>query len=482
MQLKTNNLKPTINLKHIIAVCLTLFVANGILAQEIIDETKKETVKDSVKPLVNVKVDGVSAVIGDYIILESDIEKTSRLLKSQGIDPETYTRCELFGRLLEDKLYAHHAIQDSVIINDAEIRSYVNQQVEQFKQQVGGDMKDVLKLYKKDTEQSLKDEMFEINKANKLASEMQKKIIDEIEVTPEEVRQFFNKISKEQRPTFGTELKVAQIVIEPKPTEEEIQNVIDKLKGFKKDILENGASFRSKAVLNTDDLSSKRTGGRLPTMNRTKPQMVKEFREVVFSMQEGEISEPFKTQFGYHMVYLEKIRGQEYDASHILLIPEVSEASVKDAKERIENVKKNIKEGNITFADAARESSEERETKYQGGQLINPTTQDYNFELTKMDPEVYGQIQDLKNDEISEVLVDRDRIGNVKFKILTVTDRIDEHEADYARDYLKIKELALSEKRLDEIGKWQEEKIIDTYIKISGDYKDCDFNSNWLQK
>jgi len=199
-------------------------------------------------------------------------------------------------------------------------------------------------------------------------------------------------------------------------------------------------------------------------------------------MQEGEISEPFKSPFGYHIIFLEKIRGQEYDVRHILLIPEVSRSAIKEAKDRLESVRKNIVDGNITFAEAARESSDERETKFQGGQLINPQTQDYNFELTKMDPEVYGQIQDLENNAISNVLADQDRTGNVKFKILTVTDRIDEHEADYARDYLKIKELALNEKRLETIDKWQQEKIMDTYIKISSNYRDCDFNSNWLKQ
>nr|WP_299251852.1 peptidylprolyl isomerase [uncultured Lacinutrix sp.] len=482
MQLKINNLKFTINLKHIIAVCLTLFVANGILAQEIIDETiKKEEVVDSIKPTTDIKVDGVSAVVGDYIILESDIDKTFLQLKAQGGDPSVISRCQLFGKLLEDKLYAHHAIQDSIVINDAEIRSYVGQQLEQIKQQVGGDMQQVLDFYKKSDEQSLRDEMFEINKSQKLGSEMQRKIIDEIEVTPEEVRQFFNKIPKEQRPTFGTELKVAQIVIKPEPTQEEIDNVIVKLKTIKREV-EEGGNFRSKALFNSDDPGSKKDGGALPPMNRSRPRMVKEFREVAFSLQEGEISEPFKTQYGYHIILLEKIRGQEYDVRHILMIPEVAESSVKAAKEKIEETKKNIEEGNISFADAAREVSDEVETKFQGGQLINPATQDYNFELTKIDTEIYVKIQDLENNTISDVLVDRDEIGNVQFKILTVTDRIDEHEANYARDYLKIKELALNEKRLDAIAKWQEEKIQDTYIKISGSYRDCDFTNNWLKK
>ncbi|WP_366841119.1 peptidylprolyl isomerase [Lacinutrix sp.] len=469
-------------MKHIIAICLTLFVANVMLAQEIIDETPKaEKVKDSTKSTTNIRVDGVAAVIGDYIVLESDIDKTYLQLKAQGGDPSKFSRCQLFGKLLEDKLYAHHAIQDSIVISDAEIRSFVDQQLQQIKQQVGGDMKQVLDFYKKADEQSLRDEMFEINKSQKLGAEMQRKIIDEIEVTPEEVRQFFNKIPKDQLPEFGTELRVAQIVIEPKPTQVEIDNVISKLKDIKRDVEKNGANFRSKALFNSDDPGSKKNGGALPPMNRSRPRMVKEFREVAFSLQEGEISQPFKTQYGYHIILLEKIRGQEYDVRHILMIPEVAESAIKEAKDKIEETKKNIEEGSITFADAAREISDEIETKFQGGQLINPATQDYNFELTKMDTEIYVKIQDLPNNKVSDVLVDRDEIGNVQFKILTVTDRIDEHLANYSRDYLKIKELALNEKRLETIGKWQEEKILDTYVKISGNYRDCDFTNNWLK-
>ena len=128
------------------------------------------------------------------------------------------------------------------------------------------------------------------------------------------------------------------------------------------------------------------------------------------------------------------------------------------------------------------EMSNEKETKYQGGQLINPATQDYNFELTKMDPELYGQIQDLDNNEVSQVITDQDRTGAIKFKLVTVTDRIDEHEADYGRDYLKIKDLALNEKRFEAIEKWQDETIKETYIKISEAYRNCDFKSNWLKK
>ncbi len=480
MPLKTNNLNFTIKTKTLLTITFLCLTAFTVSAQEIIEDKVETKVTDTTITKESLKIDAVAAVIGDYIVLDSDVDKMILQLKAQGASIEGVSRCQLFGKLLEDKLYAHHAIQDSVEVSDAEIRSNVDQQIQQFLQQTNGNMDELLKFYKKEDEASFRAEIFEINKSNKLASEMQRKIVDELEVTPEEVRQFFNKIPQDERPRFGTELKVAQIIIEPKVTEEENQRVIDKLKQFKKEVEEDGKSFTSRAVLYTDDIASKKTGG-LYTLNRSQPRMVKEFREVAFSLEEGEISEPFASEYGYHIAYLEKVRGQEYDVRHILLIPDVSEKQVMEAKEQVDKIRQSIVDGDLTFAEAAKEFSDEKETKFQGGQLINPQTQDYNFELTKMDPEFYGQIQDLKSNIVSEVLTDQDRTGNVKFKLVTVTDRIEDHDADYARDYLKIKELALNEKRFNAIDKWQNEKINDTYIKISPSHRSCDFNSNWLK-
>ena len=483
MPLKTNNLKFTINIKHALAFFSALVIVNTTYAQEIIEDEVKEVAKkvDSVDTTKARKVDGVAAVVGDFIVLESDIQKERDQVEASGGSLEGVDDCQLFGLMLERKLYAHHAIQDSVPVSDAEIRKSVDYQIQQFLQQTNGSMDRLLEFYNKDDEQSFRDEMFEINKSNLLAQRMQAKIVEEIEITPEEVRAFFNKIPVDERPTFGTELKVAQIVAEPKVSEEETQKIIDRLKQFKADIIEKGASFRSKAVLYSQDPGSASKGGKY-TLNRKQPRMVKEFRQVAFALQEGEVSEPFKSDFGYHIITLEKIRGQEYDVAHILLTPKISSEAIQEAKERLENVRKRIVDGDITFSDAAKEVSDEKETKNDGGQLINPTTQDYNFELTRMDPELYAQIQDLKDEEVSLVLSEEDRTGNVKFKILMVTDRTDEHKADYARDFLKIKDLALEEKKIRAIEKWQDEKILDTYVKISKEHRTCDFSGNWLKK
>lgn len=484
MPLKTINLKFITNTKF----ALTLLALSSYTisnAQEIIEDEVVEsaTVTDTVKSSnERVKVDGVVAVVGDYVILDSDIDKEYLQLQARGVSTAEISRCQLFGKLLEDKLYAHSAIQDSIVVKELEIRSNIEQQISAFLEETNGSMEELLKFYNKDTEQALRDEMFEINKQQQLAYEMQRKIVEDIEVTPEEVREYFNNIPKDERPVFGTELKVAQIVVIPKISEAEKQKVINRLKEFKADIIENGASFITKATFYSDDMGSRKTGGKLPPMNRNRPQMVKEFRDVAFTLEEGEISEPFETEFGYHIIWLEKIRGQEYDVRHILLRPEVTQEAIKEAKTKIDTIRARIVRGEIKFADAAREMSDEKETRQDGGQLINPKTQDYSFELTKMDPELYAQIQNLKDNEVSLVLQDEDRVNRIKFKILTVTDRIDEHEADFARDYLKIKNLTVQDKQFKEIGKWQEEKIKDTYININGVYRDCEFESNWLKK
>ena len=425
------------------------------------------------------KLDGVAAVVGDFIILESDIDKQYSQLQVSGISTDDITKCQVFGKLLEDKLYQHHAIQDSIDINIAEIQSYVDQQINVLAEQIGS-MEKLISYYKKNSEQELREEIFELNKNSELAKKMQQKIIEELEVTPEEVRQFFNSIPVSERPVFGTELRVAQIVIYPKISDLEKNKVIKRLREFKSDIIDNGASFITKAVLYSDDIQSRKNGGKY-TINRKNSPMVKEFNDVAFSLTEGEISEPFETEFGYHIIYLEKIRGQEYDVRHILLRPEVSNDEILAAKNKIELIRNRILDGDLSFFDAAIEASDEIETRNDGGLLINPETQDYNFELTKMDPELYSQIVDLNEGEISRVIRDSDRVNPVKFKILTVSDRYDEHVADFSKDYIKIQKLALQNKQLKEIEKWQNSKINETYININSEFNSCDFFSNWFK-
>lgn len=471
MQLKIKVLK-FIKYLHMNYVLIIAILSSNIILSQVNNTINNE----------RNKIDGVAAVVGDFLVLDSDIEKQFNQLKASGISTDDMTTCQVFGKLLEDKLYQHHAIQDSITVNSLEIQSFVDQQIDAFAEQIGS-MEKLINYYNKNSEQELRNEMFELNKSSELAKKMQEKIIDETEVTPEEVRQFFNSIPKDDRPFFGTELKVAQIVVIPKTTEAEKKKVIDRLKEFKADVEDNGANFTTKVVLYSDDIASRRSGGKL-TLNRKKQrgQFDRNFVETVFSLREGEISDPFESDFGYFIIILDKIRGQEYDVRYILLRPKLKPFDIAEAAKKLEDARNTILSGDLTFAEVALEISDETETKFEGGKLINPETQDFNFELTKMDPELYSQIEKLKDGDISIVLRDEDRLNPVKFKILTVTDRIDEHEANFATDYIKIQALALQNKKLKEIEKWQNTKIDDTYIKIANEYKGCEFFSNWLKQ
>jgi peptidyl-prolyl cis-trans isomerase SurA len=209
--------------------------------------------------------------------------------------------------------------------------------------------------------------------------------------------------------------------------------------------------------------------------------MVKEFRDEAFSLEEGEISEPFKTDFGWHILMVDKIRGQEVDVRHILLTPKIEPAQLAEAKKKLDTIRKRIVDKEISFKDAALAFSSEKETRFNGGVLINPQTGDTRFELTNLDPVLYSQIRNLEDNEISAPLMEEDRSGLKKYKILKVSNRFDEHKADYSTDYVKIKALALKEKQLNAIKEWMQEKIESTYIYLNKSNRNCEFTNNWLK-
>lgn len=449
--------------------------------QELTAELETMAKSDSTKNFKRVKLDGISAVIGDYVILESDIEKTLIDLRNQGASTEDITRCGLLGKLMEDRLYAHQAVQDSILVSDDEVNATGERQLQSLVQQIG-DMKKVLQYYRKESEAEFREELYKINKLRMLSEKMQQSIISEIEITPEEVRQFFNKIPEDQRPVFGAEMEISQIVKEPKPTEEEKQKAIDKLNQIRADVIDNDASFNVKAILYSDDPGSKPRGGLYEGITK-ETGFVKEFKDVAFSLQEGEVSEPFETTFGYHIMTVEKIRGQERDIRHILVVPKISDKALENLKIELDSIRQQILDSKYTFAEAALNFSDEKETKFDGGKLRNPVTLDSRFELTKMDPALYNQVRNLKDDEISYPILEEDpQGGGPKYKLLKITGRYDEHVADFSKDYIKIQQLAKTEKQYEAIKKWMDEHIEDTYITVSEDNRDCEFANNWVKE
>ncbi len=482
-------LQEIMNLKSIkVYAILSLLVFNlHSYAQVTIDE-KDNLLKDSgfskevldatkVTEDGRVKIDGVAAVVGDYLVLESDISKAYMDMKNQEIGEITF--CEVAETLMENKLFAHHAQIDSLPFSPGRVESFTEQQIAQFVSQVGS-MERLLGFYKIETESELRDQLNEINTQRMLAEEMQGAIVDEVEITPEETRDFFEAIPEDEVPLISDEVEIAQIIIKPEVGEKEKQAVINRLNEFRDDVL-SGGSFATKAVLYSEDRGSRSQGGKI-TLTR-QDSFVKEFKDAAFSLQEGEVSKPFETEFGWHILTVERIRGQQVDVRHILLYPEISPEAVEKAKEKIELVRQKIVDGEVSFRNAAREVSDEKETRESGGQLINNATGDRRFELTKIDPAIYDQVSRLKENEVSPVIKDSEpRTGKVFYKLITVTKKIPEHVAEFSNDYTRIRDLALQQKKIKEINKWKSKKVLDTYIKVNGDYRACEFAKSWIKQ
>lgn len=433
--------------------------------------------KDSVKPVQERKlIDGVSGVVGDYLILKSDIKKTLDEIKrtQPGID---LTNCDLIESMLQEKMYAHHAVQDSIIVGDAEINGSVEQVISYLMQQAAGNEKKLLDLYKKNSMQEIRAELYKIKRDELLANRMKERLTESVEITPEEVRDFFYGLPEDERPLFNTEVEISQIIVKPEPTQEAEQEAIDQLIEYRKDVIENGASFAAKAALFSDDIGTEQSGG-IISLERNGP-YVKEFKDAAFSLQQGEISEPFKTDFGWHILLVDKVRGQVRDVRHILLTPYISVAQVRKAKQHLNEIRDKILYKELTFEEAAKKYSDESETAKNGGKLVNPRTGEARFELTRLPDEYTSQVQFLQKGDISGVLDQRDPSGKQYFKIIYLVNKIDDHKADYSLDFLKIKELALNNKKIEVIDKWQKEKIKDTYIKIGDGFQGCESLLNW---
>lgn len=423
------------------------------------------------------RIDGVVAVVGNYVILDSDIDNGFIQAKATGYDSANLSRCEVFGSLLESKLFTHQAIQDSIVITDDEINNMMDNQIDRMVEQAGS-IDNVVKYYNKRNYDEFRSYFYDIMKENQLASRMQDQMIKDVTITPEEIRQFYNGIPKDSLPMVGDEVELAEIVMKPEITKDERQAVIDKLNEIRQEVLSGESSFASKVYMYTEDKGSIGTGGFYKVDKKT--QFVKEFKDTAFSLREGEISKPFETDYGYHIIQLEKIDGKDLHLRHILMAPKASEAATEKAKTDLDELRIRILNKEITFADAARQYSQQKETKNSGGVLTDNNGQT-RFELNRMEDRIlYSQISNLKVGEVSQsVLVDDHRSNTSQYRIVQLTNKIAAHPADFSNDYIKIRGVALRQKQNEVIGKWINKTIADTYININDDYKNCEFKSNW---
>ena len=467
MQLKNKNLKYTNMRKNIIRIAFLLFVI-GLNAQ---DSLKVETNKSE-----RIKVDGVAVVVGKNIVLDSDIDKFKKELQQRIEGKIDISDCEMLEELMTQKLIAHHAVVDSIVASDVEVNSEVDRNISYFTQQLGS-IEKVIEMYGFNDEEDLRKELFEIQKEQILIRQERASITEKVDVTPEEVRTYFKNLEKDNSlPEFSAEIELAQIVKIVKPSEEETNRVITKLNEIRKEI-EEGYSFRLKAIINSDDPAVSENGGKY-TITRESG-FIKEFKEMAFSLDEGEISEPFESGFGYHIIQVEKVKGQELDVRHILMQPKISDSELRASKDALAKIREQILSGEITFEQAVLKYSEDKETKNNKGMLLNPQTNDTHFNLTRMDPTLYGRVSNLKAGEITEPYYDEIRGGEKMHKVILLKSKDEAHTANFVKDYEKIQQLTLQKKQEETVDKWSRDKIKDTYIKINKDFKKCKFKNNW---
>ncbi|WP_439131292.1 peptidylprolyl isomerase [Polaribacter sp.] len=433
----------------------------------------------SITTFAQVKIDGVAVVIGKNIVLDSDIDKFKQEIELRSEGKIKISDCEMLEELMQQKLLAHHAIIDSVLVSDPEVDARVDRSVQYFTQQYGSVDK-VIKAYGFNDLDDLKKELFTVQKENLLIEKEQQKITEKIDVTPEEVRLFYNGLKeKGELPEFSAEIELAQIVIKAKPTPEETERIVNKLEELKKEI-EDGASFKMKAIINSDDPGVTNNGGQYEVTKES--QFIKEFKEMAFSLDVGQVSKPFKSEFGYHLMQLHQVKGNMRVASHILMQPDVPDSKLTETRNKAEKIAEDIKSGKITFEEAVEKYSDDDETKNSGGLIINPYTGESTFNLTGMDPALYARVAELKTGELTDVFFDENRSGEKMYKFIIMRDRTNTHIADLVNDYVKIQELALTKKKEETIDKWAKEKIQDTYIKMADVHRKCNFVKNWKKE
>ena len=423
-----------------------------------------------------IKIDGVAVVIGKNIVLDSDIDKFKQEVELRSEGKVKITDCEMLEELMQQKLMAHHAVVDSVTVSDSEVSGNVDRSIAYFTQQYG-DIDKVVKAYGFNDLEDLRKELTTVQTENLLIEKEQQKITEKIDVTPEEVRLYFNGLKeKGELPQFPAEIELAQIVIKAIPTKTEIDRVVDKLNELKKDI-EDGSSFRMKAIINSDDPGVTSNGGEYTVTKESS--FIKEFKEMAFTLDVGQVSKPFKSEFGYHIMQLHAVKGNTRVASHILMQPEVPDSKMNELKVKADSIVQKIREGALTFEEAVKKYSDDEDTRNSGGLIINPSTGESKFDLTRMDPAFYARVSDLKKGEITDPFYDEERSGDKMFKFILMKDRTDTHVANIIDDYVKVQQLALQKKKEETITKWSKEKIKDTYINIGPTHGKCTFEKNW---
>lgn len=421
-------------------------------------------------------VDRVVATVGSGIILQSDIEMQYAQYLMQGEKEDPETKCYILQQLLTQKLLAQQAIIDSIEVSESEVDDDLNRRMRYMTQQAGG--RERLEEFLNRSILQYQEEM-RPNIAEQLkAQKMQHHIVQNVDVTPLEVMNYFKGLNQDSLPAFDTEVEIGEIIIEPKLTREEKAQFREKAERYRQQVLD-GSDFGTIARLYSEDGSST-YGGELDFA--TRDTYVKEFSAQAFSLKPGEISPVFETQFGFHFLQVLERRGEEVKVRHVLIKNKPTKASMDRAKAKIDSIYNIVKDKKMSFHTAASLYSDSKETKFNGGMVINehdPESRTTLIPTNLLDAATFKAIDPLKEGEYSEPFEFTDQRGERMYKFNFLKTRIPPHEANLDQDFAKIKAAAVQDKINRKLSEWFEERQKRTYIHIHEDFKKCEVLDLW---
>ena len=420
-------------------------------------------------------IDRVVAVVGQNIILQSDIEAQYMQLRLQGgiQGSASSIRCEILEDLMFRKLMLNQAEMDSITVTDEQVNAEVDRLVRYFISQLGS-QENLEKYYKKSMSE-IKEELFRMRKDQMLEEQVQQAMLANVEVTPGEVRKCYYDIPHDSVPMVNSKYEIAHIVKKPAITLEQKLEVKDRLYKMRKRILD-GERFSTLALLYSEDPGSAKKGGELGFHGRG--EFAPEFEAAAFNLRDGEISEVIETEFGFHIIQMIERRGEFVNVRHILLTVKVSPEALQEAYDELDSIAKLINNDSITFDDAVRKFSDEND-KISGGILVNPNTGSTLFDASELDQQVSFTINRMQVGELSEPVPMKTDDNKDAYRLLYLKRKTAPHKANLKDDYTLIRDWAMQQKREEIINKWIANKSQKAYIKVIDDFKDCDFMFDW---
>lgn len=420
-------------------------------------------------------IDRVVAVVGQNIILQSDIEAQYMQLRLQGgiQGSASSIRCEILEDLMFRKLMLNQAEMDSITVTDEQVNAEVDRLVRYFISQLGS-QENLEKYYKKSMSE-IKEELFRMRKDQMLEEQVQQTMLANVEVTPAEVRKCYYDIPHDSVPMVNSKYEIAHIVKKPSITLEQKLEVKDRLYKMRKRILD-GERFSTLALLYSEDPGSAKKGGELGFHGRG--EFAPEFEAAAFNLRDGEISEVIETEFGFHIIQMIERRGEFVNVRHILLTVKVSPEALQEAYDELDSIAKLINNDSITFDEAVRKFSDEND-KISGGILVNPNTGSTLFDASELDQQVSFTINRMQVGELSEPVPMKTDDNKDAYRLLYLKRKTVPHKANLKDDYTLIRDWAMQQKREEIINKWIANNSQKAYIKVIDDFKDCDFMFDW---